>query len=63
MAKSVVVLLDDKRLGALKGSGLEDKIAKSKSLGAEVIDAVLKRISEIKEAAAKEKEYLPPPEL
>jgi len=116
MAKSVVVLLDEKRLAALKGSGLEDKIvglfgggvralnlevpedkvkeilhsfdtaridtrdcitdtpiafnravfeeiAKSKSLGAEVIDAVLKRISEIKEAAAKEKEYLPPPEL
>lgn len=116
MAKYIAVLLDDKRLKALKGSGLEEKvvslfgggvralnlevpddkakeivdlfstaridsrdfitdvpiafnrtvfeeIAKSKSLGAKVIDSVLKRISEIKEAAAKEKEYLPPPEL
>lgn len=116
MAKSIAVLLDEKRLAAIKGSGLEEKIvylfgggvkalileipedrskkildafgtaridsrdfitdvpiafnrtvfeeiAKSKSLGAEVIDGVLKRISEIKEAAAKEKEYLPPPEL
>lgn len=116
MAKSIAVLLDDKRLGAIKGSGLEEKIvhlfgggvkalileipedkskeildtfgtaridsrdfitdvpiafnravfeeiAKSKSLGVEVIDGVLKRIPEIKEAAAKEKEYLPPPEI
>jgi len=116
MAKFIAVLLDDKRLKALKGSGLEDKIvylfgggvkalnlevpedkvkeilhtfdtaridtrdfitdvpiafnrtvfeeiAKSKSLGAEVIDGVLKRMDEIKEAAVKEKEYLPPPEL
>jgi len=116
MAKSIAVLLDDKRMKAIKGSGLEDKIvylfgggvkalnlevpedkvkeilyafdtaridtrdfitdvpiafnravfeeiAKSKSLGVEVIDGVLKQISKIKEAAAKEKEYLPPPEL
>jgi RNA-splicing ligase RtcB len=116
MAKTIVVLLDDKRLNALKGSGLEGKvaslfggaikalnyevsddkakeilhafdtaridtrdcitdvpiafnrvmfeeIAKAKSLGAEVIDAVFKRIGEIKEFAAKEKEYLPLPEL
>lgn len=116
MAKFIAVLLDQKRLAAIKGSGLEEKIvdlfgggvralnlevpedrvkeilhafdtaridtrdfitdvpiafnrtvfeeiAKTKSLGAEVIDGVLKRISEIKEAAAKEKEYLPPPEL
>jgi len=116
MAKTIVVLLDDKRLGAIKGSGLEDKvvdlfgggvqalnvevpedkvkeithafdtaridtrdcitdtpiafnrtlfeeIAKSKSVGAEVVDAVLKRMDEIKEMAAKEGEYLPVPEF
>lgn len=116
MAKFIAVLLDDKRIKALKGSGLEEKIvhlfgggvralnlevpddkakeiidafhtaridsrdfitdapiafnrtvfeeiAKSKSLGAKVIDSVLKRMDEIKEAAAKESEYLPPPEL
>ena len=116
MAKSIAVLLDDKRLGAIKGSGLEDKvqlmfggqlscfilemddakakevmdafdtarvdsrafitdvpiafnrvlfeeIAKSKSLGTEAIDGVLGRVAEIKEAAAKEKEFLPHPEL
>ncbi|MFH0933309.1 MAG: hypothetical protein V1832_03205 [Nitrospirota bacterium] len=116
MAKTIVVLLDDKRIKALKGSGLEEKvaslfggavkalnyevsedkakeilnafdtaridtrdcitdvpiafnrivfeeIAKAKSLGAGVIDGVLKRMGEIKEFAAKEKEYLPVPEL
>lgn len=116
MAKSIAVLLDDKRLGAVKGTPLEDKIdvmfggqlscfilemddakakdvmdafdtarvdsrgfitdvpiafnrvlfeeiAKSKSLGAEPIDGVLGRVAEIKEAAAKEKEFLPCPEF
>ncbi|MBW2020037.1 MAG: hypothetical protein JRI58_10300 [Deltaproteobacteria bacterium] len=116
MAKSIAVLLDDKRLEAIKGSGLEDKIdkmfggalnafileidddkakevldafhtaridsrgfitdvpiafnrtlfeeiAKSKSLGTEAIDGVLSRVSEIKEAAAKESEYLPAPDM
>ncbi len=38
-----------------------DEIAKSKSL--DVIDKVLERLDEIKEAAAKESEYIPPPEI
>jgi hypothetical protein len=116
MAKTIVVLMDEKRLKAIKGSGLEEKvaslfggtikalnleipddkakqilnvfdtaridtrdcitdvpiafnravfeeIAKLKSLGPEVIDGVLKRVGEIKELGAKEKEYLPLPEL
>ncbi len=116
MAKSIAVLLDDKRIGAIKGSALEGKIeqmfggqlscfilkidddkakevmdafdtarvdsrgfitdvpiafnrvlfeeiAKTKSLGAEAIDGVLARVEEIKEAAAKEKEFLPHPVL
>ena len=116
MAKSIAVLLDDKRIGSIKGSELEGKIesmfggqlscfilemddakakevmdafdtarvdsrgfitdvpiafnralfeeiAKSKSLGAEAIDGVLSRVEEIKEAAAKEKEFLPHPVL
>lgn len=116
MSKKFAVLLDDKRFGAVKGSGLEDKIdflfggalkafimdisedeakklmnsfdtarvdsrgfitdtpiafnrvlfeeiAKAKSLGGEVIAAVLKREKEIKEMAAKENDYLPAPEL
>lgn len=116
MAHNFAVLLDEKRLGAIKGSGLEEKIsdmfggalkcfilelpedkskqimdafdtaridsrgfitdvpiafnrtifeeiAKAKSLGPEVIDGVLKRADEIKEAAAKESEYLPPPDI
>ncbi len=115
MAKSIAVLLDDKRLKAIKGSALENKIekmfggalnafiveisdgeakkvldqfhtaridsrgfitdvpiafnrtlfeeiAKAKSLGDEVVQAVMGRVDEIKEAAAKESEYLPPPE-
>ena len=116
MAKSIAVLLDEKRLGKIKGSGLEDKIdmmfggalacfilkieedkarqvmdafdtarvdsrgfitdvplafnralfeeiAKAKSLGVQAIDGVLARTPEIKEAAAKEKEFLPCPEI
>jgi hypothetical protein len=38
-----------------------EEIAKSKSL--DVIDNVLAKISEIKEAAKKESEYIPPPEV
>jgi hypothetical protein len=116
MAKSIAVLLDDKRKEAVKGSALEGKIdlmfggqlscfilemddnkakevmdafdtarvdsrgfitdvpiafnrvlfeeiAKTKSLGTEAVDGVLARVEEIKEAAAKEKEFLPHPEL
>lgn len=116
MAKSIAVLLDDKRLGSIKGTELEDKIqmmfggqlacfilemddnkakeimdafhtarvdsrgfitdvpiafnrilfeeiAKAKSLGAEPIDGVMARVSEIQEFAAKEGEYLPVPEI
>lgn len=116
MAKSIAVLLDDKRIGAVKGSELEGKIeqmfggqlscfilemddtkakqvmdafdtarvdsrgfitdvpiafnrvlfeeiAKTKSLGADAVDGVLARVEEIKEAAAKEKEFLPCPEF
>jgi hypothetical protein len=116
MAKSIAVLLDDKRIEAVKGSALEGKIdlmfggqlscfilemddnkakevmdafdtarvdsrgfitdvpiafnrvlfeeiAKTKSLGTEAVDGVLSRVEEIKEAAAKEKEFLPHPEL
>jgi hypothetical protein len=112
----MAVLLDQKRLEAIKGSGLEEKvedmfggaikafileipedkskrimeefgaaridargfitdvpiafnrvlfeeIAKERTLGPEVIDGVLERIAEIKEAAAKESEYLPPPDI
>ncbi|KPJ69468.1 MAG: hypothetical protein AMJ45_00030 [Syntrophobacter sp. DG_60] len=116
MAHKFAVLLDEKRMGAIKGSGLEEKvsslfggalqtfilevpedkskqimdafdtaridsrgfitdlpiafnrtifeeIAKSKSLGVEALDGVLKRVSEIKKAAAKESESLPPPDI
>jgi hypothetical protein len=116
MAKYIAVLLDDKRMNAIKGSGLEDKIdlmfggalnaftveisddktkevldayftaridsrgfitdvpiafnralfeeiANTKSLGEEAINAVLARTDKIKEAAAKESEFLPAPEL
>ncbi len=115
MAKSIAVLLDEKRLATIKGSGLESKIEKmfggalnafivevpedlaknildefhtarvdsrgfitdvpiafnrtlfkeiaaKKSLGKEVVKAVMTHVAEIKEAAAKESEYLPPPE-
>ncbi|MCS7199729.1 MAG: hypothetical protein N2327_07515 [Caldimicrobium sp.] len=40
-----------------------DEIVKQKSLGEEVVKAVLARIDEIKELAAKESEYLPAPEI
>ena len=116
MSKYMSVLLDDKRMEAIKGSGLEEKIdkmfggalnaftlelsddkakevmdafftarvdsrgfitdvpiafsrtlfqeiAKAKSLGDDVIDGVLARVDEIKEAAEKESEFLPVPEL
>jgi hypothetical protein len=42
---------------------LFEEIAKQKSLGEEVAKAVLDRIDEIKEMAAKEAEYLPPPDV
>lgn len=42
---------------------LFEEIANQKSLGEEVVRAVLARIDEIKELAAKEAEYLPPPEI
>jgi len=42
---------------------LFEEIAKAKSLGDEVIVAVLGREKEIKEMAAKESDYLPAPEL
>jgi hypothetical protein len=116
VAKYISVLLDDKRMDAIKGSDLEEKIdkmfggalnaftlelsnakakeimdafftarvdsrsfitdvpiafsrtlfeeiSKTKSLGDDVIDAVLTRVDEIKEAAAKESEFLPTPVL
>jgi hypothetical protein len=114
MAYSLAIILDDRRLEAIKGTPLEEKImgmyggaikalilevseeqskkilsefdkaridargfleevpiafkravfeeiAKSKSL--DVMDAVLNKLSEIKEAAKKESEYIPPPEI
>lgn len=42
---------------------LFEEIKKAKSLGTEVIDAVLKRLPEIKEQAAKESESLPVPDI
>jgi len=42
---------------------LFEEIVKQKSLGEEVVKAVLARIDEIKELAAKEAEYLPPPDI
>ncbi len=42
---------------------LFEEIAKQKSLGEEVVKAVLARIDEIKQLAAKEAEYLPPPDI
>jgi len=42
---------------------LFEEIAKQKSLSEEVVKAVIARIDEIKELAAKESEYLPPPEI
>ncbi|MEW6572462.1 MAG: hypothetical protein AB1374_02355 [Bacillota bacterium] len=40
-----------------------EEIAKNKSLGPEVMEGVLARVAEIKEAAAKESEYLPAPDI
>lgn len=40
-----------------------EEIAKQKSLGSEVIAAVLTQLPKIKEAAAKESDYLPAPDL
>jgi hypothetical protein len=42
---------------------LFEEIAKQKSLNEEVVKAVLAKIDEIKELAAKESEYLPPPDI
>ncbi|RKX61148.1 MAG: hypothetical protein DRP29_01230 [Thermodesulfobacteriota bacterium] len=42
---------------------LFEEIAKQKSLGEEVVKAVLDKIDEIKAAAAKESEHLPPPDI
>ena len=42
---------------------LFNQVVEKKSLGPEVVEAVLEKIDEIKEAAAKESEYLPPPEI
>ncbi|MCD6320056.1 MAG: hypothetical protein J7M03_05180 [Candidatus Desulfofervidaceae bacterium] len=116
MAYFMVVLLDDNRMGKIKGTELEDKIqymfggelrclnvevseelkgkilqefdtarvdsrgaitdvpvafmrelfnqvAEKKSLGLEVVEGVLAKVNEIKEMAAKESEYLPPPDI
>ena len=116
MAHFIVILLDDKRLNAIKGTEVEEKIvnlfggtlkainveipeevekkimeaftaaridsrgaitdvpvafnrvlfeevAKHKSMGREALDAVISRADEIKEAAAKESESLPPPDI
>lgn len=40
-----------------------EELAKTKSLGPKVMEGVLNRVDEIKEAAAKESEYLPPPDI
>ncbi|MCS7150607.1 MAG: hypothetical protein RMI93_07730 [Caldimicrobium sp.] len=40
-----------------------DEIAKQKSLNEDVVKAVLARINEIKDLAAKESEFLPAPEI
>ena len=42
---------------------LFNQVAEKKSLGPEVVEAVLAKSSEIKELAAKESEYLPPPNI
>ena len=42
---------------------LFNEVAEKKSLGPEVVEAVLQKVDQIKEAAAKESEYLPPPEI
>lgn len=42
---------------------LFNQVAEKKSLGPDVIEGVLAKVDEIKELAAKESEYLPPPEI
>jgi len=42
---------------------LFNQVAEKKSLGPDVVEAVLAKVDEIKELAAKESEYLPPPEI
>ncbi len=42
---------------------LFNQVAEKKSLGPEVIEGVLAKVNEIKEMAAKESEYLPPPNI
>jgi hypothetical protein len=39
------------------------EVVDKKSLGVEVVDAVFGKIDEIKELAAKESEYIPPPDI
>ncbi|AGK62071.1 hypothetical protein Asulf_02113 [Archaeoglobus sulfaticallidus PM70-1] len=116
MVHYIGILLDDQRLEAIKGTGLENKLAylfggqvkqliievpeevsqkilaefpnaridsrsfledlpvafrralfqevvNKKSLGADVVEAVFEKIDEIKELAAKESEYIPPPDI
>jgi len=116
MVHYIGLLLDDSRLEAIKGTGLEEKlttlfggqvkqlimevpeevskkilaefpnaridsrsfledlpvafkralfqeVVNKKSLGAEVIEAVFQKIDEIKDLAAKESEYIPPPDI
>ncbi len=42
---------------------LFNQVAEKKSLGSDVVEAVLAKVDEIKKAAEKESEYLPPPEI
>lgn len=42
---------------------LFEEIVKRKSLGEDAVKGVLERIAEVKEQAAKEAEYLPPPDI
>ncbi|HFC98551.1 MAG TPA: hypothetical protein ENJ40_08875 [Thermosulfurimonas dismutans] len=42
---------------------LFNQVVEKKSLGPEVVEGVLAKVGEIKEMAAKESEYLPPPEI
>ena len=42
---------------------LFEEIANQKSLGEEVVKALFSKMDEIKDLAAKEKEYLPPPKI
>ena len=61
--KVVKKILEANDVIASQNRALFEEIAKTKSLGAEAIDGVLARVEEIKEAAAKEKEFLPHPVL